>query len=116
MDKCCKICGHSNGESPLTEMIHCIEYNYQIHQFSVACQNFTPKAEEKKMMARPKYDRTSKKYNVAVNHHGEEILVGEADGIFVKYSYFDTKQLAINYINSKEKLKLAKNLLEMITG
>lgn len=68
------------------------------------------------MMARPKYDRKSKKYNVAVNCHGEEILIGKAEGIFVRYSEFDTKQSTIDYINSKEKLTLAKNLLEMVKG
>lgn len=71
---------------------------------------------EDKMMARPKYNRSSKKYNVAVNRKGEEILVGKADGIFIKYSEFDDKQSAIDYINSKEKLKLAKDLKEMIAG
>jgi hypothetical protein len=69
---------------------------------------------EEKMMARPKYNRTSKKYNVAVNNNGQEILVGSADGIFIKYTEFDNKQAAIDYINGKEKLKLAKDLKDMI--
>ncbi len=37
------------------------------------------------MMARPKYNRTTKKYNIAVNHHGEEIRVrGIRCGISLK--------------------------------
>jgi len=66
------------------------------------------------MKARAKYNRTSKKWNVAVNYEGEEILLGKADGSFVKYTEFDTKQDAINYITNEERLRLAKNLKEMI--
>jgi len=68
------------------------------------------------MMARPKYNRSSGKYNIAVNHNGEEILLGKADGIFVKYTEFNTKQDAVNYINSGSRLKLANSIKEMIAG
>lgn len=68
------------------------------------------------MMARPKYDRKSKTYNIAVNHHGEEILIGHLDRGFVFYDKFATKQSAIDFINSKNKLRLAKNLMEMVTN
>ncbi|WP_346962005.1 hypothetical protein [Clostridium sp.] len=66
------------------------------------------------MKARPKYNRTSKKWNIVVNYKGDEILLGKADGSFVKYTEFDTKQSTIDYINGEERLQLAKNLKEMI--
>ena len=71
---------------------------------------------ENKMMARPKYNRSKKLYNVVANYNGQELLIGSNDGIFVEYTEFGDKQSAINYINSKEKLKLANNLKEMILG
>ena len=58
------------------------------------------------MIARPKYNRTSKKWNIACMVDGEEIKLGHSEGIFVKYESFNSKQQAIDYINNREGLEL----------
>jgi hypothetical protein len=69
------------------------------------------------LKARPKYNRTSKKYNIAVNNQGHEIMLGHQNGAFVKYTEFNSKKEAIEYIESrKDKLTLAKDLQDFVMG
>lgn len=47
------------------------------------------------------------KYNIAVEKDDETLLLGETvDSIFCKYLEFDTRQDAIDYINSDSRLQL----------
>ncbi|PRR85541.1 hypothetical protein [Clostridium luticellarii] len=58
------------------------------------------------MIARPKYNRTSKKWNIACILDKDELPLGHREGEFVKYESFDSKQQATDYINNREDLEL----------
>ncbi len=62
--------------------------------------------EPKTYEARPKFNRTSHKWNIVINYYDEEIKLGHEENGFVKYSEFDTKADAIKYIENKEGLQL----------
>ncbi|MEY8001567.1 hypothetical protein AB8U03_15465 [Clostridium sp. Mt-5] len=66
------------------------------------------------MIARPKYNRISKKWNIACMVDGEEIPLGHQTGICFKNVEFGSKDKAIEYIENREGMELkveeAKNV------
>lgn len=60
-----------------------------------------------KLQARPKFNRTSGKWNVYIEHEGKEIPLGkQIDELFFKTNEYDSKQIATDFINSVEKFEL----------
>lgn len=58
------------------------------------------------MIARPKYNRASKRWNIACMVDGEEIPLGYQTGICFKNVEFEGKDKAIEYIENREGMEL----------
>lgn len=56
--------------------------------------------------ARPKYNRKSEKWNIVCKVNDAEIELGREINGFVKYTEFDSKQTALDYIEKEPHLKL----------
>lgn len=62
-----------------------------------------------KILATPKLSK-KKKWNIECEKDGELLLLGRMiDNLFMEYTEFDTKQEAIDYINSNERLQLRES-------
>lgn len=61
-----------------------------------------------KLIARPKYNRTSKKWNIYIKHEGKEIPLGKMldDGIFFELNEYESKKDAIKIIKSVDIFEL----------
>lgn len=61
-----------------------------------------------KLKTRPKFNRTSGKWNIYIEHEGKELPLGKmiGEGPFFEMSEYENKRNAINYINGIDKFEL----------